>query len=496
MESPNLSGQVRPFLVGSNWISEGRDTFSSIHPFDGSVAAQIAVATADDIDAAVRAARKAVNATAWREMAAHKRAQLLLRLSELIRRDADDLARLQTLDNGKPLKESRGQAAAAADFFSYFAAVAETTESRVIPARGDYMAFSDWDPVGVVAAITPWNSPLTLEAQKLAPALAAGNAVILKSSEITPQIGLEYGRLALEAGFPPGIVNVVTGFGDVGRALVEHPGVDMITFTGGTSTGRMIAKAAGARGAPVLLELGGKSPNVIFSDANLEHALHGALIGIFHNAGQSCNAGSRIFVQREIYDAFVPRLVDAVGKLKLGDPMAPDTDVASLSSFAHRERIENMLSSNPSAKALIGGKRPSGEQFKEGAFFLPTVLAVENDHALAQQEIFGPVACVIPFEDEDELIELSNQSDFGLAFGVWTESFPRALRVGKRVNTGTIWINTYKVNAVNVPFGGNKASGYGRECGIEGMRAYMTQKSYYVSTARTPLPWPYQRKTS
>ncbi len=484
---------TRAFLVGEDWISEGRASFDSIYPADGSVAAKIAIATPKDVDAAVRAARTAVEQAAWRDMPAHKRAMLLVRLASLIDRDAEHLATLQTKDNGKPLKESLAQAAAAAEFFRYFAAVAETADAEVIPSRGDYFVFTGYEPIGVVAAITPFNSPLTLEAQKLAPALAAGNAVILKSSEVTPQIGLEYGKLALEAGFLPGIVNVLTGMGDVGKALVEHPGVNMVTFTGGTATGRVIAQAAGARGVPVMLELGGKSPNAVFADANLEHALNGVLVGIFHNAGQSCNAGSRVFVERAIYERFVPRLVKAVESLVLGNPFDPTTDVASLASFQHRERIEKMLAGHRGVKVLTGGERPKGERFSRGAFLQPTVLAVENDHPLAQQEIFGPVACVIPFEDEEDLIRLGNASEFGLACGVWTESFPRALRVGRQINTGTVWINTYKVNAVNVPFGGNKASGYGRECGIQGMRAYMTEKSYYVSTSTARLPWPQAR---
>jgi betaine-aldehyde dehydrogenase len=480
---------TRPFLIGGEWRSANRASFDSIYPADGSVAATVASATVADVDDAVRCAQAALMSPAWRDLSAHKRAELLGRLAQLIEHDARLLAEIQTRDNGKPLKESLAQASAAAEFFRYYAAVAETAEAEVIPSRGQYLAFTNYEPVGVVAAITPWNSPLTLEAQKLAPALAAGNVVVLKPSEFTPQIALEYARLALEAGFPAGVLNVVTGMADVGKALVEHPGVNMITFTGGTSTGRAIARAASVRGAPVLLELGGKSPNIVFADANLEHALNGVLIGIFHNAGQSCNAGSRIFVEEDIYDSFVSRLVNEVENLAIGDPFDAKTEIASLSSFQHRERIENMLA-NSDAKVLCGGQRPKGSQFEKGAFFTPTVLAVDNDNRLAQQEIFGPIACVIKFRDEEHVVELANKSEFGLACGIWTENFPKALRVGEKINAGTVWINTYKVTAVNVPFGGNKASGYGRECGLQGMRAYMVEKSYYVSRSASPIPWP------
>lgn len=483
---------VKPFLIGDQWRSDGRKVMPSFYPADGSVDAEIAIALPQDVDDAVKTARKAVDDPDWRNMSAHHRARLLYRLGELIDAEKQELARIQTRDNGKTLAESLAQAGAAADFFRYFAAVCETAEAEVIPSRGDYFAFTAYEPVGVVAAITPWNSPLTLEAQKLAPALAAGNAVVMKSSEVTPQIGLEYGRLALEAGFPAGIVNVVTGFSDVGKLLIEHPGINMVTFTGGTATGRAIAKSLGERGVPVLLELGGKSPNVVFDDADLERAVRGALIGIFHNSGQSCNAGSRIFIQRGIYDRFVKRFAEATDGLVIGDPMDSRTDVAPLSSFQHRERVEGIVAKavTDGARVLAGGKRPSGETYEKGAFIEPTILAVSNKDEIAQQEIFGPVVCVIPFETEEEIIAMANDSEFGLACGLWTENFAKALRVGERINTGTVWINTYKITAVNVPFGGNKASGYGRECGIQGMRAYMVEKSYYVDRSERPVPWP------
>ncbi|CAG9263161.1 aldehyde dehydrogenase [Paraburkholderia caribensis] len=482
---------VKKFLVGAEWRDSGR-TFDSIFPGDGSVTAQVAAASEQDVDDAVRAARDAMSKSAWRDMPAHHRGRLLARMADLIDRDSSMLADLQTRDNGKPLAESEAQVAAAAEFFRYYASVCETSEGQVVPSRGNYFSFVDWEPVGVVASITPWNSPLTHEAQKLAPALAAGNTVIMKSSEVTPQVGLEYGRLALEAGFPAGVLNVVTGLGDVGKALVSHPGVNMISFTGGTETGRAIGAIAGRRTIPAILELGGKSPNIIFADANLDLAVQGSLVAIFHNAGQSCLAGSRVFVERSIYDKFVDRFVGAASALALGDPYDRHTAVATVSSFEHRSRIENWfeVARKEGAAFLCGGRRPSGGAFERGAYIEPTVLATTNDMTIAHEEIFGPVACVIPFDDEAQLIRLANESPFGLAAGVWTEDYRRALTVGRRVNAGTVWINTYKSTAVNMPFGGNKASGVGREAGVDGMQAYMVRKAYYLSLDRQPASWP------
>ena len=334
---------TRPFLIGNEWRHSGRDTFESIYPADGSVSAVIAASTSDDVDDAVRAARGTLASPAWRDLPAHRRARLMLRFADIVEREGERLADMQTRDNGKPLAESRAQVVGACDFFRYYAAVCETSQGDVVPPRGAYFSFVEQVPIGVVAAITPWNSPLTHEAQKIAPAIAAGNTVVLKSSEITPQIGLEYGRIALEAGFPAGVLNVVTGYGAVGEALVRNPGVDMVSFTGGTRTGRAIGAITGQRAIPAILELGGKSPNVVCDDADLDLAVRGAMLGVFHNAGQSCNAGSRIFVQASIRDEFVEKLVEATRALVIGDPYDAATSIAPLSSFGHRDRIEAML---------------------------------------------------------------------------------------------------------------------------------------------------------
>lgn len=490
----NQTNAIRPFLIGDEWSYGKGGTFESVNPSDGSIAAVIAEAGSDDVDAAVGCAQAALNDPRWRDLHAHQRGRLLHRLADLIERDSERLAQIQTQDNGKTIAESRAQAAASVEMFRYYAAVSEVVESEVIPQRGNYFSFSVYEPVGVVAAITPWNSPLTLEAQKLAPALAAGNAVVLKSSEVTPQIGLEYGRLALEAGFPPGVLNVVTGFGrSTGVALVSHPGVGMVTFTGGTASGREIAKIAGERLIPAMLELGGKSPNIVFGDADFEHAVTGAVYGIFSNAGQSCIAGSRIFVQEDIYERFVARLVEATKALVVGDPHDSRTAVAPVASFQHRDRIESYLElgRREGAKVLCGGARPPDPALAKGAYLQPTVLeSADNSLRVAREEIFGPVACVLRFRDEEDLVRQANDTVFGLACAVWTRDCKRAFRIGKRIKAGTIWINTYKLTMVNMPFGGYKSSGVGRECGIQGMKHYMAQKSVYLNLDEKPIHWP------
>jgi betaine-aldehyde dehydrogenase len=483
-----------PFLIGDNWSLGGGQTFNSINPADGNVAAVIAESSAEDVDAAVAAAEAALANPKWSGLYAHQRARLLHKFADLIEQNGEHLAQLQTKDNGKTIAESRIQSAWAAEIFRYYAGLCEILESEIVPNRGNYFSFALHEPIGVVGAIAPWNSPISLEAQKLAPALAAGNTVVMKSSEITPQIGLVYGRLALEAGFPPGVVNVVTGFGHTtGRALVEHPGVRLITFTGGTSTGRAIAKAAGERLIPALLELGGKSPNIVFADADIAQAVTGAVFGIFSNAGQSCIAGSRIFVQENIYQAFAEKFVAAAKALVVGDPHDAKTAVAPVASFPHRDRIVGMIDMGvrEGAKVLCGGGRPARPELANGAFVEPTVLEVpDNGFRIAQEEIFGPVACLIRFRDEEDLIRQANDTVFGLSCGIWSADYKRIMRVVRAIQAGTVWVNTYKINAVNMPFGGYKQSGVMRECGIEGMKNYMVTKAVYLNLAEGPVPWP------
>ena len=484
---------MEKFLVGNSWRGGDGESFESLNPADGTLVATVAQASARDVDDAVRAAQAAVAEPAWRDMLPHRRARLLSRFADLIDQNREHLVELQTLDNGKTIEEGRQHAAAAADKFRYFAAVCETMESQVVPARGAYHAYTTYEPIGVVAAMTAFNSPILHEAGKLAPILAAGNAIVLKSSEVTPLIGLQYARIALEAGLPPGIVNVVTGDARVGRALVNHPGVNMIAFTGGTRTGREIGKAAAERIVPCLLELGGKSPNIVFEDANLDDALIGMLYGIFSNAGQSCIAGSRILVQASIYQRFVERLVEATRKLKVGSPLDPATAVAPVASFRQRDVIEALVARGLAAGArlLVGGSRPRGGILDRGAYFEPTLMEVTDPaNPIAQEEVFGPVGCVMKFDDEEDLYRLANGTEFGLACGIWTNDYRRALRAARRIQSGMVWVNTYKLGATNMPFGGYKQSGIGRENGPDGMRAFMQVKSMYLNMSTGPIAWP------
>jgi acyl-CoA reductase-like NAD-dependent aldehyde dehydrogenase len=340
-----------------------------------------------------------------------------------------------------------------------------------------------YEPYGVVAAITPWNSPLTMEAQKVAPALAAGNAVILKPSEITPSAALLLGKVALDAGLPPGLLNVLTGDGrTTGKALVEHPGVHMVSFTGGTASGRVIGTVAAQRLIPAALELGGKSPHIIFEDANLEAAIESIIGGIFEGSGQSCVAGSRLFVQRSIYGKLMEMLIKRASAIKVGQPATEGSQMGPIASFKHRERIEHYVKSalDEGGQALLGAKRPQGTEFDRGSFYLPTIIGgLDNSATAVREEIFGPVLCALPFDDEEDLIAQANDTVYGLASGLWTRDYPRAWRVARALEAGLVWINTYKQLSIATPFGGFKNSGIGREKGVSGMRLYQQSKAIY-----------------
>lgn len=471
-----------PFFVGGSWVTGGGPEIETINPADGSLIARVSSASAADIDKAVASARSALRADSWRGCKPHQRAAFLYRMSELIHLDAERLARCQMSDNGKTLGECRRQIASAAGTFRYYAAACETREDVLPPRRSDALAMTIAEPVGVVAAITPWNSPATLEAQKLAPILAAGNTVILKPSEVTPLMALEYARIGQEAGLPPGVLNVVTGAGAVGVALVEHAGVDMVSFTGGSATGRAIAAACGARLKPVVLELGGKSPNVVFDDADQAAALNGVVEGIFSGAGQSCVAGSRIFVQRSIYRDFVDALTEAARTYRVGPPDAEGTQIGPLVSFGHRDKVASYvdLGRQEGGRVLAGGTVPAGDALARGAYYAPTLLdGLGPEARICREEIFGPVGVVLPFGDDDELVAMANDSEFGLAAGLWTRDYRRAWRVGERLEAGTVWVNTYKDLSISTPFGGMKQSGLGQEKGLQGLDAYTFRKSLH-----------------
>ena len=482
----------KPFLVNGQWISRDADAFESVNPATGQLNYRVSTASAADVDAAVASAKLAAQQPAWRDMLPHVRAQVLNRMAAIISERADDFARLQMLENGKVWSECKAQAASAAATFRYYASACETLGAEVTPSRGNYLSMTAYEPYGVVAAITPWNSPLTMEAQKVAPALAAGNAVILKPSEVTPSAALLLGEVGLAAGLPAGVLNVLTGHGAItGKALVEHPGVRMVSFTGGTASGRRIGVVAAERLIPVALELGGKSPHIVFEDANLNAAVKNIIGGIFEGSGQSCVAGSRLFVQRSVYESLLALLVEQTQAIKVGMPDDASSEMGPLASFAHRERVEHFVQTarEEGGQILVGGKRPDAPELQEGAFYLPTIIAgLTNQNTCVREEIFGPVLCVLPFDDEADLIAQANDSLYGLASGIWTSNYQRAWSVARALETGLVWINTYKQLSISTPFGGFKDSGIGREKGVSGVRLYQQSKGIYWSMDPNNMP--------
>jgi len=471
-------------LIDGHWLHETTDTLTSVNPATGAVNHEVAAATTAHVAQAVDAASRAAASAAWRTLLPHQRAGILYRIAGLITEHAERFARMQMIENGKIWPECTAQAKSAAGIFQYYAGVCETLGAELSPSRGAYLSMTVHEPYGVVAAITPWNSPLTMEAQKVAPALAAGNAVILKPSELTPSPALELGRVALEAGLPAGVLNVLPGTGArTGAALIEHPGVRMVSFTGGTASGRRIAAAAAAKLMPVALELGGKSPQIVFADADLDAAIAAVASGIFEGSGQSCVAGSRLFVQRSVHDHVLEKLSSIARALHLDLPDAPGAQMGPIASFAHRTRIEQIVEAarTEGAQIVCGGARPSEQRLGKGAFYQPTIVCgIDNRASIAQQEIFGPVLCVMSFDDEDDLVAQANDSAYGLAAGVWTRDFPKAWRVARRLEAGTVWVNTYNVYDTAVPFGGYKASGFGREMGAHALEHYTQVKSVWV----------------
>jgi betaine-aldehyde dehydrogenase len=488
-----IAASAQPICIGGTWRVGGGDELRSINPADGSVNAVLRGASASDIDEAVEAGARAAANPAWRNLLPHERARVLRRIGDGIAAEADALARLQLRDNGKPLYETRGLVASAAGTFGFFAAALETFESEVTPARGPFLTMTRYAPLGVVGAITPWNSPIASDAQKVAPALAAGNAVVLKPSELTPLVALELARIAQAAGLPDGLLSVVPGTGAVaGAALVAHPLVRKISFTGGTETGRAIGRVAAAKTMPVTLELGGKSPTIVFADAARDHALNGVLYGIFSSQGQSCIAGSRCFIERSIYAPFVAELVARTKALRVGDPLDPRTHLGPLISPEHRANVEAYvaLARSEGGEVLCGGRRPNDPALAAGTYYEPTILSgLRNDARVCQEEIFGPVLVVLPFDDEAGVIAQANDTMFGLACGIWTGDYKRAWRVGTAVEAGTLWINTYKQFSISTPFAGAKSSGIGVEKGRDGIRSYMQEQSVYWGLNEQPNPW-------
>jgi acyl-CoA reductase-like NAD-dependent aldehyde dehydrogenase len=485
--------EIQSLCIAGQWRPGSGETYETYYPATGEVVARLNAASLADVEEAIAGAQRAFDTSGWPQMKAHERARVLYRIAELIRARSEELAQKQRLDNGKPILETRALVASAASTFQFFAAACETLEDHLTPSRGDYVTMSVHEPMGVVAAITPWNSPVASEAQKLAPALAAGNAVIVKPAEITPLLALELARICEEAGVPPGIISVLPGKGSViGDAITRHPLIKRVSFTGGTKTGRHIAHIAADKIMPVSLELGGKSPTMVFDDADLDHAVAGVLYGIFSSSGESCIAGSRLFVARSLYAQFLERLVAGAKKLRVGDPELESTQLGPLISTSHRDSIERYVAMGLEDKGrlLCGGMRPEGGIYDKGTFYLPTIIeGLDNNARICQEEIFGPVLVALPFDNEDDLIAQANDSIYALAAGIWTRDYKRAWRIGRAVQAGTVWINTYKQFSVSTPFGGWRDSGLGREKGRLGILEYMEQKSMYWGMNSAPMAW-------
>ncbi|WP_144378262.1 aldehyde dehydrogenase family protein [Mesorhizobium amorphae] len=459
-------------------------TFETLNPATGEVLARVAEAGAEDIDVAVRSARAAFEGP-WSQMKASERGALLLKLAELIRRDEAELARLESLDSGKPVSAiARQDLPAVLDTLTYYAGMADKINGQVIPARPDALTYTVREPLGVVGAIIPWNFPLMIGMWKIAPALACGCTVVLKPAELTPLTALKIGDLALEAGFPVGVLNVVPGFGKVaGQALVDHPDVDKVTFTGSPVVGRQILQGAAGNLKRVTLELGGKSANIIFPDGDVDTAVKAAGSGIFFNTGQVCSAGSRILVHESIHDEVVERLAARAQSIRVGDPLETSTAMGPLVSETQMNRVLNYIEigRNEGASMITGGARHGST----GYFVEPTVFAgVRHDMRISQEEIFGPVAAVIPFKDDEDALRIANGTAYSLAAGVWTGDIARAHRFTKRLKAGTVWVNTYGPTDIRLPWGGARDSGFGREHGEAAIDNFTEPKVIWINTGR------------
>ena len=485
--SPFLSQSVIKMLIGGEWVEAASGkTFPTINPSTGETLAQVAEGEAEDINRAVVAARKAFESGPWPKMTPSARGQLLWKLAELIEKNADELARLETLDNGKPIKYSKGaDVPLTADHFRYFAGWATKIEGDTIPVSiPNMLTYTLREPLGVVGQIIPWNFPLQMAAWKLAPALACGNTVVLKPAEQTPLTALRLAELVCEAGFPAGVVNVVPGYGPTaGATLAAHPDVDKIAFTGSTEVGKRILQASAGNLKKVTLELGGKSPNIIFPDADMKQAVRGAANAIFFNQGQVCTAGSRLFVHKSVYDEVLSGLTETSRKMKLGVGLDTATDMGPVVSQEQLDRVMGYVEAGKreGATTTTGGERANGDLAK-GYFVQPTVFdGVQDDMTIAREEIFGPVVVALPFEDIDDLAARANRSIYGLAAGVWTNDIKKAHKMAAALKAGVVWVNTYNMFDAAAPFGGYKQSGYGREMGHAVLDAYTQVKTVWVN---------------
>ena len=478
------------FIGGEQIDAAAGETFDVINPATNEKLATVAKAGREDADRAVQAARAAHEAGKWIRMGAARRGAMLNKVASIMRSRFDEILRVEVLNSGKAISQAKGELQQAIEDFEFFAGAATKIVGHTVPVPNNFLHYTLREPVGVCALIVPWNYPIMMAAWKLAPSLAAGNAVVLKPASATPLTALMLGEICLEAGIPAGVVNVLPGpGGDIGPYLVEHPMVDKVAFTGETETGRDIMRQAAGTLKRVSLELGGKSPNIVFDDADIDHAVNGSLFAIYYSAGQSCEARSRLFVQDAVYDRFVEQFVEKTRKLRVGDPFDEATNVGSLISKAQVERVDSYvtLGRDEGAEVLAGGERP-GNGLERGNYYLPTVLAgVDNKARVSQEEIFGPVVNIMRFSNESEAIKLANDVVYGLAGTVWTQDVGRAHRVAGAIKSGVVTVNTPFTAFPGIPFGGYKQSGFGREMGMEALELYTELKSVLMYVGEKPL---------
>jgi aldehyde dehydrogenase (NAD+) len=484
----------RLFIAGEFVNAEDDRRFETVNPATGAPWASIPNASGRDVDRAVRSAHQAFRTGPWPKMSAVQRADLLRKLADRLAEVGAEIGRVETTDTGKLLRETVWQAANTAKIYRYFASLAETHEDRIAPSPGDKLLnLIIREPVGVVAAIIPWNSQLQLAAYKIGPALATGNTIVVKASEDASTPLLAFARIAADVGFPPGVFNVISGqAADCAIPLTRHPLVRRIAFTGGVETARRLIPNSAENLARVTLELGGKSPVVVFDDADLDSAVNGQVAGIFGASGQSCAAGSRLICQSGVYDEVVDRLKAKIGKIRMGDPLSPETDMGPLATLRQRERIERLLAESLAggARLLAGGGRPGGTG--DGFYFEPTIVECSDQTLpVVRQELFGPVLSVLKFDEEEQAVSLADDTDFAFAGGVFTRDLTKALRVSRGIQAGRIWVNTYRATAGNVPFGGLRHSGYGREGGSEALLDYTEPKAIMINASGEPVADPF-----
>lgn len=471
-------------LIGGQWV-DGADgaTIPVIDPYLGTEIVSVAEAREVDVDRAVEAARQA--APGWAKLAAHERGRLLLKLADRIEADAPYLARLEAQNTGHPIRDCLGlDVPRTVLCFRYFGGMADKLEGSVIPVDAGFLNYVQREPIGVVGQVVPWNFPLMFTSWKLGPALAAGNTVVIKPSELTPLSTLRIGELMLEVGFPAGVVNIVTGYGaTAGQRIAEHPEIGKMSFTGSTNVGREIVRASAGNLKKVQLELGGKGPNIVFADANLPAAVGGAAFGIFHNQGQACIAGSRLLLHEAIADAFIERFVGLANSIRLGDPLDSETEMGPLTSRVHHDRVMSyiQIAREEGGTVLAGGVRPDAPELAQGFFVRPTVVKADMSARVCREEVFGPFVTVTTFRDDAEAVAMANDTTYGLGAGLWTADITRAHRTAAALKSGMVWINCYKRVHPASPFGGVGQSGYGREMGFEVMREYTQPKSVWLN---------------